>query len=336
MEQRRPHALERGAAIIRLIAAVTAIPLLAIYQKDNFLVLTILIAGLALFSVVAALAARRFPSSTVAANVGWPVALGVTVAIVAISGGSNSPLWVLMVFPMIGAVSRFKGGVSAAALAVIVISAAVIAALTPGAGAGQNVLMVFSLAVLGLAMWMVGERDVRLHREVVLDPLTELFNRHHLSGRLAELDITLERAGGMVAVITADLDFFKLVNDEYGHARGDAVLRDVAYMLRENIRENDVAFRAGGEEFVLILPGAEQKTAHAIAERVRQAVEQGRPGDLHVTISCGVASARAADGIDMNGLMISADRALYVAKRGGRNRVCDAEASFKEASLQVA
>ncbi len=339
LQKRRAHTLERSAAYVRLVIAVVAIPLILIFEQEHLLTLTLLIIGLALFSLFARYLAKRYPNSVVAANVSWPVALGIALAVIAITGGLHSPMWLFLILPMLGAAARFRGIYSASAVFISVVGGSVIIFATPNVGHQEGILAVFSLALIGLSLWMFGERDMQLHEESVLDPLTELFNRHHLNGRLTELDVTMRRIGGQTAIIVADLDFFKKINDKYGHARGDAVLRDVAYILRENIRMNDVAFRAGGEEFVMILPGTDEDTAYGVGERVRKAVEMGRPGDLQVTLSCGVAAARAADGIDMNSLMQTADGALYVAKRNGRNRICkssDEAGVASEPNLKVA
>lgn len=338
LQKRRAHTLERSAAYVRVVIAVVAIPLILIFEQEHFLALILLVAGLALFSIFAWYLARRYPNSVLAANVSWPVALGVALVVIGITGGLRSPMWLFLILPILGAAARFRGIWSASAVLLSVAGGTILIYTTANVDPGEAILATFSLALIGLSLWMFGERDVQLHEEAVLDPLTELFNRHHLNGRLTELDVTMRRIGGEVAIIVADLDFFKQINDEYGHARGDAVLRDVAYVLRENIRITDVAFRAGGEEFVLVMPDTDEPTACAIGERVRKAVERDRPGDLHVTISCGVASARAADGIDMNSLMQTADGVLYEAKRNGRNRVCrasDGSDATLEANMQL-
>ncbi len=154
------------------------------------------------------------------------------------------------------------------------------------------------------------------------DSLTRLHNRRHLEERLGELVSLLRRHGGELSLLLIDVDHFKRVNDEHGHATGDAVLRVLAARLKDSIRAEDVPGRWGGEEFVVLLPSTGPEGAHAAGERVRLAVATSpfalAGGGLRVTVSVGVAS-----GIDggWEGLVQRADAALYAAKEGGRNRV---------------
>ena len=121
-----------------------------------------------------------------------------------------------------------------------------------------------------------------------------------------------------MAMLVGDVDRFKRVNDEHGHARGDAVLKGIADALAEELRAVDMIYRFGGEEFVVLLGRADERVAMTVAERLRRAVAAARPGDLDVTMSWGVATG--AD-VDFDGLFAAADAALYRAKQDGRNRV---------------
>jgi diguanylate cyclase (GGDEF)-like protein len=121
-------------------------------------------------------------------------------------------------------------------------------------------------------------------------------------------------------MIIVDLDRFKRINDEHGHAAGDAVLVDVAYTLRKELRAFDLAYRMGGEEFLVVLPGATLGEAEAIAERLREAVAEQPAGGHAVTMSFGVASS-GGGGFDHEAVLQAADEALYEAKRAGRDRV---------------
>jgi diguanylate cyclase (GGDEF)-like protein len=116
------------------------------------------------------------------------------------------------------------------------------------------------------------------------------------------------------------VDGFKSVNDEHGHATGDVVLRDLSYEMRKTLRNFELFYRYGGEEFIVVLPGTATDQAVLIAERMRHAVERARPAGLQVTVSAGVASARG-DAVAFRALFEAADDALYDAKRRGRNRV---------------
>lgn len=158
----------------------------------------------------------------------------------------------------------------------------------------------------------------------VTDELTGAFNRRYLFRRLAEEMKRARRLTESLALLICDLDLFKSVNDRYGHAEGDLVLRAVAKTVIATVRGIDVVTRFGGEEFAVILPGAKDRDAFIIAERVRRAVERlshaTTTGDqLALTISCGVASLEEKIHTPSQ-LMAAADRCLLEAKRAGRNR----------------
>jgi diguanylate cyclase (GGDEF)-like protein len=167
-----------------------------------------------------------------------------------------------------------------------------------------------------------------LAEEAVRDPLTGLHNRRHLDRALRADLASRPRTGGL-AVLVVDVDHFKSVNDRLGHAAGDRVLTAVAGTLAAAVRDGDTAARLGGEEFVLVLPGAGHAQALERAERVRRtvalarhAVDGGALGavELGVTVSIGVAVC-PADGTTADALLAAADRALYAAKAAGRDRV---------------
>jgi diguanylate cyclase (GGDEF)-like protein/PAS domain S-box-containing protein len=162
-----------------------------------------------------------------------------------------------------------------------------------------------------------------LAEEAVRDPLTGLYNRRHLD-RVLAADLASRPRTGQLAVLVADVDHFKAVNDRFGHAAGDRVLTAVADTLAGAVRDGDTAARLGGEEFVLVLPGAGREQALERAERIRRAVAAGRlvlDGEgVAVTVSIGVAVC-PADGAAAATLLAAADRALYTAKATGRDRV---------------
>jgi diguanylate cyclase (GGDEF)-like protein len=164
-------------------------------------------------------------------------------------------------------------------------------------------------------------RSDREHRsEAVIDDLTGMLNRKALAPRANELAQQSLISGEPIGVIIGDLDHFKRVNDTRGHASGDAVLRDVAYQLRRELRAFDLVYRLGGEEFLVLLPGAGIEQTSEVAETLRQAVAAGQ--DL--TMSFGIAASHRGEPFSYDAVFAAADRALYEAKRSGRNRVCGA------------
>ena len=166
------------------------------------------------------------------------------------------------------------------------------------------------------------DSDRTFRRRSTLDPLTGLFNRNALEQRLAELDGQPSNPGEGLshALLLCDLDHFKRVNDRLGHAAGDAVLRDIAYTMRASLRAGDSIYRVGGEEILVILPGAGREAAIEVSERLRVDVGERRPVGVQVTVSIGVAISEA-DIVDTDDLIARADAALFAAKAEGRNTV---------------
>jgi diguanylate cyclase (GGDEF)-like protein len=184
-----------------------------------------------------------------------------------------------------------------------------------------------------LALWLgsqaaIALENVRLHRiverQASTDGLTDLANRRHFEETLASEISRAERFGGSLALVLADLDDFKQVNDRYGHQAGDDVLREFAAVLRDTVRDIDLAARYGGEEFAVLLPQTDLEGAERLAERLRQAMANRRmalvPGAAFtVTSSFGVAAFPEAP--TPAALFAAADEALYRAKSAGKNCV---------------
>jgi diguanylate cyclase (GGDEF)-like protein len=175
---------------------------------------------------------------------------------------------------------------------------------------------------------VVALENARLHRiverQALVDGLTGLANRRQCEEALGAELARVDRYGGSLTVVMADLDWFKDVNDKFGHPAGDSVLRDFARLLRESVRDVDLASRWGGEEFLLVLPGTDLAGGARVAERIRVALAgrivlsvDGTP--IPVTASFGVAAAPPAT--TASELFAAADAALYEAKRAGKNRV---------------
>src|SRR5213078_4389663 len=151
--------------------------------------------------------------------------------------------------------------------------------------------------------------------------LTGMLNRNALITRVAELAQQSAITKEPVALIVGDLDRFKLINDGHGHTAGDAALKDVAYRIRKLLRAYDLAYRLGGEEFLIVLPGANPAHAADVAEDLRAAIESMPVAGLHATMSFGVAGSAPGE-FNYESVFAEADLALYEAKHAGRNRVC--------------
>lgn len=152
------------------------------------------------------------------------------------------------------------------------------------------------------------------------DKLTSVYSRYMFEEMLQKELSRARRYTRPLALIMADVDFFKEVNDRYGHQSGDAVLREIAIALQENLRDSDLVSRWGGEEFVIILPNTTREQASSIAEDLRAAVEERRfHGGISLTCSFGVTAYRKEDTVDS--IFARIDKALYRAKEFERNNV---------------
>lgn len=175
-------------------------------------------------------------------------------------------------------------------------------------------------------------RDVNLTLQAasLTDPLTGLANRRHLIERFQRETVRARRTGRPMVVMLADVDRFKSVNDTWGHETGDAVLGVIADVLQANLREYDLCGRWGGEEFLIILPETALDGGLAVAEKLRVAVAGCRAGgpvhpEIEVSLSVGIAEYDPDMPIEVS--ISRADRALYEAKTGGRNRCVTAKAA---------
>jgi two-component system cell cycle response regulator len=169
--------------------------------------------------------------------------------------------------------------------------------------------------------------NVQLSLEMAItDQLTGLHNRRYMARHLDTLLESAQKNGRPLTFVIMDIDFFKQVNDSYGHDIGDEVLKEFASRIAANVRGIDLACRYGGEEFVVVMPDTDLAFACNIAERLRQSIEttpvkiSRAPNQLNITISIGIAQCEGgADSAEK--LLHRADQALYRAKRTGRNKV---------------
>ena len=160
----------------------------------------------------------------------------------------------------------------------------------------------------------------------IYDTLTNVHNRRYFDERIGAETQKSFLSGTPLSLVMVDIDYFKNVNDTYGHTEGDKVLCKIASLLKNSVRKDDTVARYGGEEFVLILPGAKLEVTSMIAERIRRLVEttlfEVGQTQIHLTISLGISNLPSHRARSEEELIKMADHALYNAKRGGRNRVC--------------
>ena len=173
--------------------------------------------------------------------------------------------------------------------------------------------------------YLIGKRELMITGMALTDGLTGLYNKRYFSTRLEQEFERYARHKHPIAVIQIDLDFFKRINDTFGHQVGDEILVTVANLIQENCRKNEIAARVGGEELCVIAMDSNQADAVQLAERLRYKINhlnfRQQEVEIPVSASFGVASA---DGSTFSGqdIYLHADQALYQAKRTGRNKVC--------------
>jgi diguanylate cyclase (GGDEF)-like protein len=192
--------------------------------------------------------------------------------------------------------------------------------LEPATAARASVTLLAVSAFSAIFVRVIGEQRRELQAQATLDPLTGLANRVLLETTLEHTVAQSHRSGCALALVAIDLDHFKSINDTLGHAAGDAVLRGVGELLRKRLRSSDHAFRLGGEEFLVVLHGADAGNAVRIAEELRASLH-ALPllPDRSVSASIGVAALLRRE--DWKACLARADANLYRAKSTGRNRV---------------
>ena len=218
----------------------------------------------------------------------------------------------------------------------VMVARAVYLLLVPGAVSLQAMQSIAAVSLLaasvaqvsvsfGLIMMVSHRHSEKLSRLTLMDGLTGTLNRVGME-RMGERVLMRARKGQRsVSVVMVDADFFKTINDTYGHPAGDQVLIHLADLLGTQVRPGDLVIRYGGEEFVLILDSSSRDAASAAAERLRKIIEDDHvvttSGDIRYQVSVGV-SCSDQSGYSLDDLVHKADEALYRAKQGGRNRVC--------------
>jgi diguanylate cyclase (GGDEF)-like protein len=256
----------------------------------------------------------------------WAALSVLLAAAVLTTGGATSPALVWFALPAATLGFRFepRGMVFGTLFVIAMFLAAAVLPDTAAAWEHRQDLIAITAVIVSTVILSgaLVESDRTHRRRSTLDSLTGLFNRNALEQRLAELEgQPCDPSEGLShAFLLCDLDHFKRVNDNFGHAAGDAVLQDVAYTMRAALRAGDSIYRVGGEEILVMLPGAGHEDALEIAERLRIAVRERRPVGVPVSISVGAAVAEPKV-VDTEDLLARADAALYAAKAAGRDQV---------------
>jgi diguanylate cyclase (GGDEF)-like protein len=256
--------------------------------------------------------------------VGWVMStLGIFLGTM-LTGAADSPAKSWLLIPALSLPARFhKRGLYAGVGFCLVLLLIETVVVDPAhiEAAPQEVIFPAALIAAALALTMALRSAELQHRsDAVIDQLTGMLNRKALEARTVELEVQSRMTGQPVGLIVCDIDHFKAVNDGHGHATGDAVLKGFAYRIRKELRAYDLAYRLGGEEFVVLLPGASLDATEELAARLRDAAESEAVDGVTVTASFGVAASGSA-GMDFDALFAAADEALYRAKAGGRNSV---------------
>jgi diguanylate cyclase (GGDEF)-like protein len=268
------------------------------------------------------LATAPQPELTIAAA--WLLSELVIAGSIALTGGPRSPALAWLVIPLVTLPARFNSRAVAAGLGV----ASVLLGLTTFGidtpyivDHPQSIILPIGLlASVALLSSALMKSDLEHRSSSVIDPLTGMLNRNALQTRIAELVQQAAILREPVALIVGDLDNFKAINDGHGHAAGDVVLKDVAYRMRKSLRAYDLAYRLGGEEFLIVLPGADGVQAAEVAESLRSAIAGDPIAGLLVTISFGVSASEPGE-FEYDEIFAEADLALYRSKQEGRNRV---------------
>ena len=273
----------------------------------------------------------------------WALSEVTIAAAVAATDGSAGPAtlsW--LAIPVVTLSARFS---TRGVIAGVIWALGLLGAVAFGAHADQvmndpTIAIAPAALILGIATLSTAlmRSDVEHREEAVIDALTGMLNRHALENRVGELRQQSRLTGQPVGVIVGDLDNFKGINDSLGHQVGDTVLKQIAYELRKDLRAFDLAYRIGGDEFLIVMPGAAVEECEGLAHQLCRTVEKSLGESVNLTISFGVNASRHGEAFDYDTIFAGADAALYAAKQDGRNqvRVADRSAEANGAGLPAA
>jgi diguanylate cyclase (GGDEF)-like protein len=182
------------------------------------------------------------------------------------------------------------------------------------------VTLTLTIILANIVLSIIVDLHRRLIAQATVDPLTGVYNRRHMERCLSDAIERQRRSSAPTSLLLIDVDHFKRINDQLGHAKGDSVLKGIAALVGGRSRKLDLLFRIGGEEFILLLPDTQEADAAVVAEQLRAAVAESTLLDgRQLTVSVGVSELHQGESLDS--WMKHADDALYTAKKAGRNRV---------------
>jgi diguanylate cyclase (GGDEF)-like protein len=259
---------------------------------------------------------------------------------VALTGGPTVATLGWLVIPIVTLPSRFSERlvIIGAVIALTLLCAVAFATDTHAVLRDPPLVIAPVATIIAVSMLLVAlmRSDIEHRGECVIDGLTGLLNRKALATRTRDLEQQAALSGEPVSIIVIDLDNFKTINDLYGHAAGDAALAQVAYRIRKLLRAFDLVYRLGGEEFLVLVPGAEADEAATLAENLRSAVaDEPLTDGSRVTMSLGVSASTRGEDFSYRDVFHAADGALYEAKQTGRDRVCVASDSTFDGARQL-
>jgi diguanylate cyclase (GGDEF)-like protein len=310
---------------LALVSAVLGVLMVVINAKprDHTIVWIIVAIELAIASVCFG-GYRRLPIWSFHAMLAVAIVC-ITLSAIAepVAGQGVMALYVLWVVLLAGLFFGGRAALAYTAIAVAGFSAVLFAKGNPYApnfAVGTAAAMASAGLVVGLLRARLEQLATDLGRDARTDTVTGLLNRRGFNERCDAELARAARDGLPISVVVCDIDHFKRVNDEFGHERGDVALRTAAWAMRSSVRLVDVVGRLGGEEFGIVLPGADQEAALTVADRVREKVRTTfADNPVSLTVSCGVATVGETEP-RRDALLRAADRALYEAKGLGRDR----------------
>ncbi len=235
-------------------------------------------------------------------------------------GQDYSLYWLYPLLVALPVILPLQQALGLGVLAGLVAMALVFARFEPGAAIVLSCSMLFTWVVSAWLVFAVTEQSRRLRSMAVTDPLTGAYNRRYLEEQARHALNTWDRYRQPAVLLMLDIDHFKRINDHFGHTGGDDALKGLVKLISGRLRRVDIFCRFGGEEFVVLLPGTTPESALILARDLRSRVESANIlPEGRMTISIGLADAASAHSLDH--WLNLADTALYLAKRGGRNRV---------------